>query len=139
MTAEDIAMSDMMDQDLEFSPVSRDTFIANVPRTLCFGPWQFTPETGELADGERIVRLEPVVADVLAVLLHNAGRVVSRDRILECVWKDRVVVDESVTRAISRIRSVLGDTKKPYRYIETLPKRGYRLVWPSSPDTICPG
>ena len=54
--------------------------------------------------------------------LRNAGRVVSRDRILERVWKDRVVVDESVSRAISRIRTVLGDTKKPYRYIETLPK-----------------
>ncbi len=127
----------MMDRN-ENSSGNCDVLIANLPEALCFGSWRFTPETGELDNGERLHRLEPVVASVLAVLLDNAGRVVSRAHILESVWKDRVVVDESVSRAISRIRTVLGDTQKPHRYIETLPKRGYRLVWPCPSETMCP-
>lgn len=125
-----------MDQNLKDPPVNCDVVVVSLPAALCFGPWRFIPETGELENNEQMIRLEPVVADVLTVLLRNAGRVVSRDRILESVWKDRVVVDESVSRAISRIRTVLGDTKKPYRYIETLPKRGYRLVWSSPSETM---
>ena len=125
-----------MDQDLKDPPVNCDVVVVSLPAALWFGPWRFLPETGELENDEQMIRLEPVVADVLTVLLRNAGRVVSRDRILESVWKDRVVVDESVSRAIFRIRTVLGDTKKPYRYIETLPKRGYRLVWPSPSETM---
>ena len=134
----------MMDENFENPHTNCDVLVVSLPEALCFGPWRFTPETGELEDSKQIHRLEPVVADVLTLLVHNAGRVVSRNRILESVWKDRVVVDESVSRAISRIRTVLGDTKKPYRYIETLPKRGYRMVWPSPSDTspaeiMCPG
>ena len=139
MTPKDIAERDIMDQTFENAPAHCDVVVAELPEALCLGPWRYTPETGELEKCQQLHRLEPVVADVLSILLDNAGRVVSRDRILESVWKDRVVVDESVSRAISRIRSVLGDTKKPYRYIETLPKRGYRLKLPLPDDTMCPG
>ncbi len=126
-----------MDQYVDTPPANCEVLVTHLSEALCFGPWRFTPETGELENCDRTYRLEPVVANVLTMLLNNAGRLVSRERILDCVWKDRVVVDESLSRAISRIRSVLGDTKKPHRYIETLPKRGYRLVWPTG--TTCPG
>lgn len=139
MNHNDIAVSDMMDEHFQTYCVNCDNVTVELPDSLCFGPGRYTPETGELEIGPRLHRLEPVVADVLNLLLDNAGRVVTRDRILESVWKDRIVVDESISRAISRIRSVLGDTSRPYRYIETLPKRGYRLISSSPSNTSCPG
>lgn len=94
----------------------------------CFriGEWHYEPATGELRRSDTCLRLEPRTADVLTMLVHNAGRLVTRRELLDRVWSARVVTDESVTRAISRLRQVLDDTP-PHRYIETLPKRGYRL------------
>lgn len=99
-------------------------------KPLKIGCWSFEPRSGEVSCGCAARRLEPIVAHVLEVLIENAGEVVPRTDILEAVWPRRIVVDESVTRAISCIRQALGDTQRPHRYVETLPKRGYRLIAP---------
>ena len=77
----------------------------------------------------RTARLEPLVAGVLAELVTHAGDLVSREHLLARVWQGRVVVDESVTRCVTQIRRALGETP-PFRGLETLPKRGYRLNLP---------
>ncbi len=86
----------------------------------------FDAQTGEVTRGGRIARLEPLVASVLSELIEHAGDLVSRGHLLAQVWEGRIVVEESVTRCVAQIRRVLGDTR-PYRLVETLPKRGYRL------------
>lgn len=94
------------------------------------GEWCFHASTGELCAAVLRRRLEPRVGDVLRVLVDHAGEVVSRAHLFRVVWRDRVVVDEVLTRAICQIRAALGDARSPYRYVETLPKRGYRLIAP---------
>ena len=66
--------------------------------------------------------------EVLVFLARNAGRVVSRDEIVETVWRGSVVTDEALTRCISELRSTFSDSKKEPKFIQTIPKRGYQLV-----------
>lgn len=69
-------------------------------------------------------RLEPKVMDVLCALAGRGGEVVTREELIESIWKVEYGGDESVTRAVSILRKALGDP----RVIETLPKRGYRFT-----------
>ena len=89
----------------------------------------FDTASGEITINGHIERLEPRTASVLEVLIAHRGHVVSRDELFRTVWPNRYVVDEALTRCISQIRRAFGDTP-PHSYIETLHKRGYRLVAP---------
>ena len=73
------------------------------------------------------MRLEPNYCQVLAVLATHAGNVVSKQQLIDAVWLDSYASDDTIARTISRLRTSLGDDPKHPRYIETLPKRGYRL------------
>lgn len=73
-------------------------------------------------------RVEPKIMEVLVALAETPGQVVSREKILNAVWGDTLVGEEVVSRAISELRKVLGDDAKSAKYIETIPKKGYRLV-----------
>jgi DNA-binding winged helix-turn-helix (wHTH) protein len=66
--------------------------------------------------------------DLLAFLASNSGRVVSKDEIIDAVWQGRFIADATLTRSIADLRRALGDDQQPHQYIETIPKRGYRLV-----------
>lgn len=99
--------------------------VTQIP-TYQIGHACFDPRSGEVTEGGRVVRLEPLVASVLNELIGHAGELVSRQHIFDEVWQGRIVVDESVTRCVAQIRRALGDTR-PYSMVETLPKRGYRL------------
>ena len=79
---------------------------------------------------ERVRHLEPQVMDLLAFLASNGGRVVSKDEIIDAVWEGRFIADATLTRSIADLRRALGDDQQPHQYIETIPKRGYRLVAP---------
>ena len=88
---------------------------------------------GTVAGPGGSVRLEPKVMEVLAVLARQPGRVVSRDELLDTVWSGLVVTEHTLTRCIYQLRSQLakiGNTSGATGYdpIETLPKRGYRLL-----------
>ncbi|MDH3431796.1 MAG: transcriptional regulator [Gammaproteobacteria bacterium] len=76
------------------------------------------------------VRLEPKVMDVLQLLSRHAGRVVSRNELMDAVWPDVVVTEHTLSRCVYQLRNQLGkiagDPDQPL--IETLPKRGYRLL-----------
>jgi DNA-binding winged helix-turn-helix (wHTH) protein/Tfp pilus assembly protein PilF len=97
---------------------------------FALGSFTFVPEVGELSQNNIRVRINPQVADLLLVLVRNAGQLVTRDQIKEALWPDRELLnhDKVITNGISRLRYILNDDASKPRYIESIPKRGYRLV-----------
>src|SRR5262245_10837709 len=81
-----------------------------------------------LWQGETRLSIMPKPFAVLRYLIENAGRLVTQDELLAAVWPDAYVQPEVLRRYILEIRRVLGDDAKTPRFIETLPKRGYRFV-----------
>lgn len=79
------------------------------------------------------VRLESKTMQVLVYLTEQAGRVVSRRELEEHLWSGRIVTEDSVTSAISKLRRAFGDDARHPRVIETVPKNGYRLIAPVMP------
>jgi len=72
--------------------------------------------------------VRPKTMAVLCVLAHARGSLVTRDELLDQVWGPRAVSDEPLTATIGELRRLLGDRRGSIRYIETVPKRGYRLL-----------
>jgi DNA-binding winged helix-turn-helix (wHTH) protein/Tol biopolymer transport system component len=73
-------------------------------------------------------RLEPKVMQVLVCLAAQAGQVVPKERLMRTVWPDTAVGDDVLTRCISELRRLFGDDAREPRFIETIPKSGYRLI-----------
>ena len=92
------------------------------------GGWWVEPNADRLQQGERLVRVEPKVMDVLVYLASRAGEVVSRQDLERDVWRGALVGYDAVTKTVIKLRQALGDESRDPRYIETVPKRGYRLV-----------
>ena len=90
--------------------------------------WAFAPDTGTLDNGEETRRLENRTAALLELLVQQPGQVVSQSAILDHVWEGRTVSPNSVAVVISDLRRALNDDPKAPRILETLPKRGYRLI-----------
>jgi DNA-binding winged helix-turn-helix (wHTH) protein/Tol biopolymer transport system component len=80
-----------------------------------------------LLKGE-VVPLTPKAIETLLILVQNAGHVVSKDELMSAVWPDTFVEEGGLTRNIYVLRKALGDADNGPRYIETIPKRGYRFV-----------
>jgi DNA-binding winged helix-turn-helix (wHTH) protein/TolB-like protein len=99
---------------------------------ITFGMFEFDPDSGVLTRGSRPVRLQPQPARVLAILVAHAGDVVARDTLRQQVWADGTFVDfeRGLNFCIAQIRSALGDSADSPRFIETLPRRGYRFIAP---------
>ena len=97
-----------------------------------FGEFEFDPASGELRRGSAVVRLEPQPARVLAHLVERAGQVVTRTELQQAVWGGETFVDfeHGLNYCIAQIRTALGDSAASARFIETLPRRGYRFVAP---------
>ncbi|MCI0625988.1 MAG: transcriptional regulator [Acidobacteria bacterium] len=94
------------------------------------GEWGVEPSRNLLIRGTEEVHLEPRVMDVLVHLAERAGEVVSKEELVERVWKQRYVSDDVLTVAVYTLRKVLGDNPRQPRYIETVPRRGYRWIAP---------
>lgn len=95
--------------------------------------WRVEPDRHRLVGPDGEIRLTPRTMAVLVCLAEHAGDVVSRDQFSERVWAPAVVSDDALTRCISELRRAMGDTTSSPRFIETIPKRGYRLVAPVEP------
>jgi DNA-binding winged helix-turn-helix (wHTH) protein/TolB-like protein len=93
-----------------------------------FGPWTVLPERDLIRDGVQERHIEPMVMNVFVVLASHSGSVVTRDQLVDAVWEGRPQSDEVITRCISALRRSLGDDAKTPKYIETLQKRGYRVM-----------
>ena len=100
------------------------------PPRLQIGEWRANRTTNELGRAGDTVRIEPKVMEVLMVLADRAGEVVSRDDLLAAVWPGVVVGDDALTQSIIKLRKALGDNPRSPSYIETISKRGYRLIAP---------
>jgi len=94
------------------------------------GPWTARPSINTLSQNGTSARLEPKVMEVLVRLACEPGDVVSKENILKTVWPDTFVSDDVLIRSVSELRRVFGDDAREPHFIETIPKRGYRLVAP---------
>jgi DNA-binding winged helix-turn-helix (wHTH) protein len=101
-----------------------------IPRLLTFGVFELDTMTGELRKEGRLVHLRPQPVNVLLLLLERAGDLVSRREITEALWPDDVDVDveQGLNHCMKEIRAVLGDASDSPRFIQTLPRRGYRFL-----------
>ena len=97
-----------------------------------FGDFEFDLRLRELRKDGRKIRLQGQPIEILAMLLERPGDLVTRDEIQKRLWPNDTVVEfeHSIHAAINRLRESLGDTADNPRYVETLPRRGYRLLVP---------
>ncbi len=92
------------------------------------GHWQVDCQLGTLSSEHSRKRLPPKLMGLLQELARSPGELVSRGTLLETVWDGVAVNEEAVSRAIAELRQALGDDARQPRFIETIPKRGYRLM-----------
>jgi len=91
---------------------------------LGIGPFQWNEQERQLSRDGRVMPLQPKVADTLAALLSRRGQIVEKAELMKLVWPDTTVEEVNLERNISLLRKALGDEAG---WIETIPKRGYRL------------
>jgi len=94
------------------------------------GEWEVLPLRGVLRRGDEEERPEPRVFGVLVALAKRDGDLVTRDELVDELWDGRPTSDEPINRCLSQLRGHLGDKSRPHEYVETLTRRGYRLMKP---------
>src|SRR5258707_5218555 len=96
-----------------------------------FGDFEFDDRRRSLKVGRHRVRLGGQVVDLLCLLLERPGELITREEIERRLWPDRNVdFHHSLDVVVSRLRTVLGDKGASPRYIETVPRKGYRFIEP---------
>jgi TolB-like protein/Flp pilus assembly protein TadD len=93
-----------------------------------FDDYTLDTDQRELRRGEALVAVEPKVFDLLAFVICNREKVVSRDDMIEAVWDGRIVSESTLTSCINGARGAVGDNGQDQRFIKTLPRRGIRFV-----------
>jgi DNA-binding winged helix-turn-helix (wHTH) protein/TolB-like protein/Tfp pilus assembly protein PilF len=106
-------------------PTKEDLF-----KGFTIGDWEVLPGKGILRSGELEERPEPKVFEVLIALAKRDGNLTTRDDLIDDVWGGRPIGDEPINRCLSQLRGHLGDRDRPHQYVETLQRRGYRLMRP---------
>ena len=103
-----------------------------MPRFVRFGDYQADLQTGELRKNGAKIRLSGQPFQILALLLEQPGELITREELRARLWPDEVFVDfdHSVNAAVNKLREALCDSTSDARFIETLPKRGYRFIAP---------
>src|SRR6202051_4682608 len=95
-----------------------------------FGTYEVSLQSGEVRKAGLRIRVQQQPMKLLGILLERPGEVVSREKLRRRVWADESFgdFDQAVNSAIAKLRSALGDSAENPRFIETLPKRGYRFI-----------
>lgn len=102
------------------------------PSHLRFGVFELDLSSGELRKGGTRVRLQEKPFQILVALIERPGQVVTKEELKARIWPDTVVeLDLALSAAVTKIRRALGDSADSPRFIETLPRRGYRFLQPS--------
>ena len=117
---------------MERSPVS--------PRVVCFGPFELSREAGELRKSGIHLKLQDQPFQILCTLLDHPGELVTREQLRQQLWPDGTFVDfeHGLNTAIKKLRDVLSDDADTPRYIETVPRKGYRLIAPLGGPAVPP-
>lgn len=99
-------------------------------KKIRFGPFELDATDGELRKNGILLKLQPQPLKVLLLLSQRAGQVVTREEIQQHLWSDSTFVDfeRGINFSINQIRGALADEAEKPRYIETLPRRGYRFI-----------
>lgn len=95
--------------------------------TIAFAGFELNASRGELRRGGVLVEVEPQVLDLIGFFACNPGVVLSRDDLIDAVWRGRVVSDSAISSRINAARAALGDDGAAQRIIRTLPRRGFRF------------
>ena len=93
-----------------------------------FEEYAFDTDCRELHRGADVVSVTPQVFDLLAYLIHNRERVVSKDDVINAIWNGRIVSDAALTTRLNAARTAIGDSGEEQRLIKTLPRKGFRFV-----------
>jgi Tol biopolymer transport system component/serine/threonine protein kinase len=109
-----------------------------MPNVISFGPFQLNLRARELRRNGIRVRVPDQSIEVLAMLLEHPGEVVTREELHRRLWPNGTIVefDTSINAAIKRLRQALDDSADDPRFIETLPRVGYRFIGPVEPATV---
>jgi eukaryotic-like serine/threonine-protein kinase len=101
-----------------------------VPARIRFDAFELDAASGELRKANILLKLQPQPFRVLLLLIEQAGQVVTREDIQRCLWTDSTFVDfeHGINFSINQIRGALADSAENPRYVETIPKRGYRFI-----------
>jgi TolB-like protein/DNA-binding winged helix-turn-helix (wHTH) protein len=104
-------------------------------RVIRFGDYALDLASGELRKHDHKLPLPDQAIRILALLLERPGEVVTREQLIARLWPNRTVVefDHGINSSVRRLRAALNDSAEQPRYIETLPKRGYRFIAPVQP------
>jgi DNA-binding winged helix-turn-helix (wHTH) protein/WD40 repeat protein len=114
-----------------YNGVSMPVQVATTPQSgepFLVGEWRVEPTLNRLVRGDVTVQLEHKAMDVLLCLAEDAGEVVTKHEILDAVWQTEFVSDNTLQRRIAELRDGFDDDALNPRYIETIRKRGYRLI-----------
>ncbi len=99
------------------------------PRLVRFGAFEADVQTGELRNNGVKLKFSGQPFQVLAILLERPGEVITREELQKRLWPDTFVdVERNLNTAVNKIREVLGDSAEGPRFVETLPRRGYRFI-----------
>jgi len=93
-----------------------------------FAGFSLDTDRRELRHGDGLLRLEPKAFDLLAYLIANRERVVSKDDLLAAVWNGRIISESSLTTCVNAVRKAIDDNGKAQRLIKTLQRKGFRFV-----------
>jgi DNA-binding winged helix-turn-helix (wHTH) protein len=107
--------------------------------TILFGPFCLDLRAGRLLRGSQPLRLRPKTFAVLRHLVQRSGALVTKDELLDAVWADTAVTENTLAQSIGELRRVLKDDATPPRFIETVHYRGFRSVAPVGSEMRAPG
>jgi Tol biopolymer transport system component/DNA-binding winged helix-turn-helix (wHTH) protein len=115
-------------EDRKEAPFPKLVDAAEKPSLLQFGPFTLDLQRhGLYSDGKR-VHLTSKPFETLAVLVEHRGKTVEKQKLLDAVWKEAFVTEDSLVKAVREIRRVLGDEKGSPQFIQTVPGEGYRFI-----------
>lgn len=108
--------------------ISKDTFNLINPTTYRFGEFRLETENLLLFRNSKVVPLAPKACEVLLALVESNGKLLTKQEILDRVWANTFVEEANLTHHVSALRKALGEDKNGRKFIETIPRKGYRFV-----------